>query len=388
MKDRTSQYPGRVQLVPVEGMANTYTLSWADEPLQEGTPLNKATLLSDTVAAALRLSQEDPTVSDAFMGIASGFARVITETRDPTIDDEGLYGWLWINTSGGSYKISVCFGNSAEGYLWVSFLSAKRTLKSEVFTSSGTFTLPGAALGDVHIWVYGGGGSGGGGSSANGSTTGGGGSGGYMSEWTGSLEAEKNYSVTVGAGGAATSYSIGGNAGGASSFDTIVSAQGGSGASSSYYKGGDGGSGGGAGYRDGHLAVFGAGSQFGSGGGTRVLNDTTAVTPTNGVNTTTLDIPNIAKGTGAAGSSGSKGGGGGGGYGGNGGNGSANGGGGGGGFGASGNGGNGATANADPSGAGNGGYGAGGGGSNFYGRSGSGGSGIVVVAYYVMEVIA
>lgn len=373
MRDRTSKYPGRVQLVPVEGMANTYTLSWADEPLQEGTPLNKATLLSDTVAAALRLSQEDPTVNDALAGIASGFARVITETRDPDINDEGLYGWLWINTSGGSYKISVCFGESDEGYLWTPFLSAKRTLKSEVFTSSGTFTLPDSALGDVHILVYGGGGGG----ARNSSYGGGGGGGGYMGEWSGSLERGKNYSVTVGAGGAVSSTG-GGKAGGASSFDTIISAQGGSGGESAYEKGGDGGSGGGGGFRsDGIFGLFGAGAQFGSGGGQKRLNDDTIVDPTSGVDTTSMDVPNTAKGTGAAGTSGTRGKGGGGGYGGMGGNGTDSGGGGGGGFGAAGNGGNG--------GGGNGGYGAGGGG----GRStyaGEGGGGICLVMYYVMEV--
>lgn len=389
MKDRTSTYPGRVKLVPVEGMENTYTMSWADEPLQEGTPLNKATLLSDTVAAALRLTGEDPTVSDAFLGIANGFARVITDTRDPAITDEGQYGWLWINTSGGTYKLSVCFGQSEEGYLWASFLTAKRTLKSEVFTTSSTFTLPDSALGNVHIFVYGGGGSGGGGSYTSGQTAGGGGGGGCMAEWTGALEVGKAYAVTVGAGGKA-STGRGGNSGGSSSFGTLVSAAGGSGpANSSYYPGGNGGSGGGGGNDEGVIGNAGIGSQFGSGSGNVIENGVYVTkSATVGINTNSLDVPSIAKGNGAAGSDGSTPGGGGGGYGGRGGNGNAHGGGGGGGFGASGNGGNGATANADPSGAGNGGYGAGGGGCNYYGSSGAGGSGIVVVAYYVMEVVA
>ena len=370
VKDRTSKYPGRVRLVPVDGMANTYTMSWADEPLQEGTPLNKATLLSDTVAAALRLSQNDPTVNDALAGIASGFARVIAEKRDPNIDDEGLYGWLWINTSGGSYKISVCFGKSDEGYLWAPFLSAKRTIKSELFTSSGTFTLPDSALGDVHIWVYGAGGGG----ERNSNYGGGGGAGGYMGEWSGSLERGKNYSVTIGEGGSP------GRTGGASSFDTIISAQGGSGASTAYQKGGDGGSGGGGGYSsDGSFGLSGAGEQFGSGGGRKKLNDDTIVDPTSGVDTTSMDVPNTAKGTGAAGTSGTRGKGGGGGYGGMGGNGTDSGGGGGGGFGAAGNGGNG--------GGGSGGHGAGGGGSKAT-SGGYGGGGICLVMYYVMEVVA
>lgn len=58
MKDRISNYPGRVRLEPVPGQENTYDLVRADEPTQEGTPLNKATLLKDSTAAALGLSDD------------------------------------------------------------------------------------------------------------------------------------------------------------------------------------------------------------------------------------------------------------------------------------------------------------------------------------------
>lgn len=51
MKDRISKYPGRVKLVPVEGESNTFDLIRADEPIEEGTALNKATLLKDETAA-------------------------------------------------------------------------------------------------------------------------------------------------------------------------------------------------------------------------------------------------------------------------------------------------------------------------------------------------
>lgn len=47
MQDRISAYPGRVKLTPVAGQADTYDLTRADQPTQEGTPLNKASLLSD-----------------------------------------------------------------------------------------------------------------------------------------------------------------------------------------------------------------------------------------------------------------------------------------------------------------------------------------------------
>lgn len=40
--DRIPTYPGRVTLTPVSGQENTYDLVRADDPIEEGTPLNKA----------------------------------------------------------------------------------------------------------------------------------------------------------------------------------------------------------------------------------------------------------------------------------------------------------------------------------------------------------
>ena len=51
MVDRVPTYPGRVQLVPVSGQDNIYDLTLADEPVQVGTPLSKANLLTDETAA-------------------------------------------------------------------------------------------------------------------------------------------------------------------------------------------------------------------------------------------------------------------------------------------------------------------------------------------------
>ena len=40
--DRIPTYPGRVKLIPVSGQADTYDLIRADQPITEGTPINKA----------------------------------------------------------------------------------------------------------------------------------------------------------------------------------------------------------------------------------------------------------------------------------------------------------------------------------------------------------
>ena len=44
VEDRVSTYPGRIKLPPVSGQTNVYDMIRADEPVQEGTPLNKALL--------------------------------------------------------------------------------------------------------------------------------------------------------------------------------------------------------------------------------------------------------------------------------------------------------------------------------------------------------
>lgn len=69
MKDRVPLYPGRVKLTPVAGQTNVYDLVRADQPQQEGTPLNKASLLTDATAAAIGLSG-DPTVNDALYALS------------------------------------------------------------------------------------------------------------------------------------------------------------------------------------------------------------------------------------------------------------------------------------------------------------------------------
>ena len=64
MKDRIPLYPGRVKLNPVSGQPNTYDMVRADEPTQEGTPLNKATLLKDATAEKFGLNPQTATVDD------------------------------------------------------------------------------------------------------------------------------------------------------------------------------------------------------------------------------------------------------------------------------------------------------------------------------------
>lgn len=363
MKDRVSTYPGRVRLTPVEGQANVYDLAWADEPQQTGTPLNKASLLSDAVAAALKIAGEDSTVNDAFAAISGGFCRIIEEGRAPTTDDVYKAGDIWVNTIGIPYIVYISLGLG----VWLVVPTTGKEMITKIFTASTTWTKPANLTGGARVIVYGAGGAG---YCSSGGAGASGGGGGRMAEYIGELDAS-SYVITVGKGGVGRSA-----AGGSSSFGTLVSAAGGSGGTSK--NGGPGGSGGG-GVTGGRGYEFGGGS--GSIPGAGGTNKGTQTKGGNGVDTTGMGVPDNAKGDGTGGTT-STGFGGGGGFGGKGGNGQAQGCGGGGGYGPGGNGGDGNTSTATGGRGGDGGIGAGGGGSYYDGTQGNGGDGIVVIQYY------
>lgn len=69
MQDRVPVNPGRVLITPENGSAAYYaTMTRADNPTQEGTPLNKASLLKDATAALFGLGT-DAVPDDALSAI-------------------------------------------------------------------------------------------------------------------------------------------------------------------------------------------------------------------------------------------------------------------------------------------------------------------------------
>ena len=92
MQDRVSLYPGRVKLEPVAGQANLYDLTRADQPTQEGTPLNKANLLSDATAAAVKAllasQTEDPATPNEALNILTQ-AVDAAATKANAVDSRG-----------------------------------------------------------------------------------------------------------------------------------------------------------------------------------------------------------------------------------------------------------------------------------------------------------
>ena len=77
MQDRQPKYPNRYAAVPVPGADNVYDIYRADEPIDPGTPLNKASFLKDATATALGFSNPKSALpDDAFRVLNATFAAV------------------------------------------------------------------------------------------------------------------------------------------------------------------------------------------------------------------------------------------------------------------------------------------------------------------------
>lgn len=295
MKDRIVQHPNRYKLTPVAGTGDTFDLSPAPGAVtDEGTPLNKATLLSDETAFAIFGSAEEHTVNEALrqlngaMGEARGApASLILDQPGFVLTDGALvrlklhvfsdsHVTLNINDTGakpiktiwsdtevvggiepGTW-ITLIYSEDKDSYIMQSNLAKLATaLTTEVITTNSIWTVPTDALsGKVFVRLFGGGG--GGGYTPYSSCGGGGGGGGHMRFKSLTLPFGEQVQCTIGAGGAGgTSSTTKGNTGGTTSFGAYLSAPGGSGGANGVYdssnyngtggNGGDGGTGGGGG---------------------------------------------------------------------------------------------------------------------------------------------
>ncbi len=93
MKDRVPLYPGRIKLNPVSGQQNVFDMVRADEPQQEGTPINKKTLLTDETAFLLGLG-ENATPNEALKRLSSLliFEQLGAKVEYGTYIGTGTYG--------------------------------------------------------------------------------------------------------------------------------------------------------------------------------------------------------------------------------------------------------------------------------------------------------
>lgn len=195
MKDRIPTNPGRIRLSPVPNQQNTFDLQLADGATEPGTPLTKATLLSDDAAAAVWRAQDVP------------------DDPTPSLALEQLAALLW------------------------------RPVESYKTAGTHTFTVPDIFNGSDYllgVLLMGGGGSG---AASTGTYSVNAGASGVLEQRVLRVGTDVNIgdtvTVTVGAGGAAVTASgtddgKSGTAGGNSSFGTLLTAAGGGGGNISY----------------------------------------------------------------------------------------------------------------------------------------------------------
>lgn len=100
MKDRIPTYPGRVEMIPVAGQPNIFDLRRADQPVEEGTDLNKATLLTDETAEAIKQAHPEAgdvsTVNEALKALSGGGGGIVPQDHPPENHKMG-----WVDTSVG-----------------------------------------------------------------------------------------------------------------------------------------------------------------------------------------------------------------------------------------------------------------------------------------------
>lgn len=87
-KDRVPTYPGRIKLSPVEGQPDKFTMERADEPIEEGTPINKAAFDS-IIQSRLTGRFYEPTVM-----------QIKGETLTTTVNPIPTSGWTDVTKTG------------------------------------------------------------------------------------------------------------------------------------------------------------------------------------------------------------------------------------------------------------------------------------------------
>lgn len=102
MQDRVPLYPGRVTLTPVAGQENTFDMARADQPTQEGTPLNKAALLKDATAA--KFGKDASAVPDDVLDVLS---KSVLNDAYKTVDVYAGQNWKTGSVTGGLTPAAV-----------------------------------------------------------------------------------------------------------------------------------------------------------------------------------------------------------------------------------------------------------------------------------------
>lgn len=131
VEDRVSTYPGRVVLTPVTGTTDTYTMSRADEPVTEGTPINKT--LFDSKAYTLTSDVTIYVSSEGSDVEGDGSLDAPYKTIQKAIDS------IPKHLGGYTAEISVSFGVYSERIVVEGFTSGRLVVGryGEVFSIDG-----------------------------------------------------------------------------------------------------------------------------------------------------------------------------------------------------------------------------------------------------------
>ena len=252
MQDRVPLYPGRVTLTPVAGQENTFDMVRADQPTQEGTPLNKATLLKDVTASILGLPNT-AVPDDAFLALTIGVGtygfRVKIQLADGTPVEGATVSGITALT--GSTLVSgadgIVLGKSTSKTVTIGCTSPsidQAAPASQSVTATGTITdvtltltsitdmitvtsskttkvSPMAKTMDVTA-VGGGGGGGGYNQNSRYDGAGAGGGGGYVSTKLDVVCADKLLKIALGGSGWGSNYADGNVSAGGSGGDTSL----------------------------------------------------------------------------------------------------------------------------------------------------------------------
>lgn len=148
MKDRVPTYPGRTKITREDGTVEYVTLERADAPLEEGTPLNKGTLLDDDTCFILDLpSTATPNEALLKLGLGTGkfgYSFAITTPGGRPIAGAAITGDI-TNITGGSLTTdssgrALGVSTSRSIYITVNSNCSDINQFSSTITSTGIIT--------------------------------------------------------------------------------------------------------------------------------------------------------------------------------------------------------------------------------------------------------
>lgn len=151
MKDRTPRLPNRIKLTHENGTVEYVTWERADDPVEPGTPLNKASLLTDETGSMVGLD-DTGTVNDAL-------GRIILSSVSETVARSELDDLeIQIGTAYANGSTAVKFRQPFSGVPTVlAFVQSSSSLTVPTEISATGFTVNASRVYVSYIAIYNGG---------------------------------------------------------------------------------------------------------------------------------------------------------------------------------------------------------------------------------------